>query len=280
MQVIESIHQMQSHAIGLRSEGKLIGLVSTMGALHDGVVPLVEQAKDKADVVVVSIFVNPIEFGSNEDYGSFPRDREGDLQRCRDLGVDIVFIPRREEVYPEQYSTFAEEILVSKDLCGISRPQHFRGVATWHAKLFNIVRPDCAVFSRVAAQTSAVVRKMVEDLHIPVEILDGPVVRAADGTALSARLAYLTPAQREDAGLIYQALQEGKLLYEQGNRVVDRIVAEATHILSKSRRLRVIYVKVVDKVTMQPVREPEPGTALLMVSVWVEQTRLLDNIEL
>ncbi len=280
MEVVESVNDMQSRAIQLRSQGKLIGLVPTMGALHEGLLSLVDLAREKMDVVVVSIFVNPIQFGPNEDFEQFPRQREGDLEACRARGVDIVFLPTREEVYPERFSTYIDEQWVAKDLCGISRSQHFKGVATWHAKLFNLVRPDWAVFSQVEAQKLAVVRKMVADLHMPVDIGVGTTVRDANGVALDPRLQYLTDGQRQDAGLIYRALCEGKRLFDQGIRVVDRIVAETTHYLTQSRRLRVIYVKIVDRDTMQPVRDPQSGKSLLMVAVWVDQVRLIDNLEL
>jgi pantoate--beta-alanine ligase len=170
--------------------------------------------------------------------------------------------------------------MVSQDLCGVSRPHHFRGVTTICAKLFNIVRPDSAVFGQKDAQQCAVVRKMVEDLHLPVEIEVVPTVREEDGLALSSRNEYLTAEQRKDARLIHEALGAGKKLADEGVQSVDRIIAEVTHTLARSRRLRVIYAAVVDRTLMRPAKEVRPGETLIAVACWVDQIRLIDNIEL
>jgi len=280
MQIIHSINEMQSTSISNRSKGRLIALVPTMGALHAGHVSLIEKAREKADLAIVSLFVNPTQFGPNEDFEQYPRDFERDRAICEENGVDIVFAPKREEVYPEDYSVFVEETSVSKDLCGISRPHHFRGVTTVCTLLFNIVRPDMAVFGQKDAQQCAVVRRLVRDLHLPVEIEVIPTVREEDGLALSSRNEYLTTEQRRDAQLIYQALQAGKELSDNGVQSVDRIIAEVTHILSTSRRLRIIYAVVVHEDTMKPVREIERGQCVIAVACWVDQVRLIDNIEL
>ncbi len=280
MQIIHSINEMQSTSISNRSKGRLIALVPTMGALHAGHLSLIEKAKEKADLAIVSLFVNPTQFGPNEDFEQYPRDFERDRAICEENGVDIVFAPRREEVYPEDYSVFVEETSVSKDLCGVSRPNHFRGVTTVCNLLFNIVRPDLAIFGQKDAQQCAVVRKMVRDLHLPVEIEVIPTVREDDGLALSSRNQYLTTEQRKDARLIYDALQAGKELADNGVQSVDRIIAEVTHILATSRRLRIIYAAIVHSETMKPVKEVESGRCLIAVACWVDQVRLIDNIEL
>ena len=280
MQTIQSVNEMQSHAIGLRSSGRLIGLVPTMGSLHEGHLSLIDIAKKKTDKVIVSIFVNPTQFGPSEDFDTYPRMLEGDVEKCRDRGADIVFNPKAEEMYPEGYSTFVAEEHISSGLCGISRPQHLRGVTTVCLKLFNITRPDIAVFGQKDAQQCAVIRKMVADLNIPAEIVIGPTQRDADGMATSSRNAYLTDKQRQEALTISKSLQIAKDMVSSGTKSVDRVVAEVIHHLSHSRSIRVIYVQVVDRNTMEAAREISPGRQQLCVAAWVDQTRLIDNIEL
>lgn len=280
MQIIQSVNEMQSHAIGLRSNGSLIGLVPTMGSLHEGHLSLIDIAKERADKVIVSIFVNPTQFGPSEDYEQYPRVLEEDLEKCKERGVDIVFTPSVSEMYPKGYSTYVEEEHISAGLCGISRPHFFRGVTTVCLKLFNIARPDLAVFGQKDAQQCAVIKKMVADLNLPTEVLLGPTLREADGLALSSRNAYLTEVQRQDALSISKALHIAKAMVEEGTRSVDRIVAEITHHLSLHRRVRVIYVQVVDKESMEHASEIVPGKQLVAVAAWVDQTRLIDNIEL
>lgn len=280
MQTIQSIHEMQSHAIGMRSSGQLIGLVPTMGCLHEGHLSLIDIAKERADKVIVSIFVNPTQFGPSEDFDKYPRVLDDDLSKCRDRGADIVFNPSIAEMYPEGYSTYVNEEHISAGLCGVSRPHHFRGVTTVCLKLFNIARPDIAVFGQKDAQQCAVIRKMVADLNIPTEIVVGPTLRDGDGMATSSRNAYLTDSQRQEALSISKSLMIAKEMVDSGTRSVDRIVAEVTHHLSLSRRMRVIYVQVVDRDNMEPAREIVPGKNILCVAAWADQTRLIDNIEL
>jgi pantoate--beta-alanine ligase len=280
MQTIQSVNEMQSHAISLRSSGRLIGLVPTMGSLHEGHLELIDIAKEKADKVIVSIFVNPTQFGPSEDYQQYPRVLEEDLEKCRARGVDMVFNPSVNEMYPEGYSTYVEEAHISAGLCGISRPHFFRGVTTVCLKLFNITRPDLAVFGQKDAQQCAVIKKMVADLNLPTEIVVGPTVREPDGLAMSSRNTYLTDVQRREALSISKALRIAKEMVGEGTRSVDRIVAEITHHLSLHRRVRVIYVQVVDKETMEHATEIVPGKQLVTVAAWVDQTRLIDNIEL
>ncbi len=280
MRTIQSVNEMQSHAIGLRSGGQLIGLVPTMGSLHAGHLALIDIAKEEADKVIVSIFVNPAQFGPSEDYEQYPRVLEEDLEKCRERGVDIVFNPSVVEMYPQGYSTFVKEEHLSAGLCGVSRPHHFRGVTTVCLKLFNITRPDIAVFGQKDAQQCAVIKKMVTDLNLPTSVLVGPTLRDADGLATSSRNAYMSDVQRQEALSIPKALQIAQDMVQQGTRSVDRIVAEITHHLSLHRRVRVIYAQVVDKETMEPAREIEPGRHIACVAAWVDQTRLIDNVEL
>ena len=278
MQTIQSIHEMQSHAISLRASGQLIGLVPTMGCLHEGHLSLIDIAKEKTDKVIVSIFVNPTQFGPNEDYDQYPRTLDQDIATCIERGADIVFNPSSEEIYPQGYSTYVKEERVGQGMCGISRPIYFRGVTTICLKLFNITRPDIAVFGQKDAQQCAVIKKMVSDLNLPIEISVGPTLRDQDGLATSSRNRYLSELQRADALTIPFAMEEGRRLVEEGVRQVDRVVAEITHHLSQCRRLRIIYVQIVDRETMEPAREIIIGKSLVAVSVWVDQTRLVDNI--
>jgi len=278
MQVIASIFDMQSTAENLRSKDRLIGLVPTMGALHDGHLSLIRVAKERADTVIVSIFVNPTQFGPSEDYANYHRDLPRDLELCEKAGADIVFAPTAAEIYPKGYSTFVTEESISKPLCGISRPTHFRGVTTIVAKLFNIVRPDVAVFGQKDAQQVAVIKKMVNDLHFCVDIVTAPTVREPDGLAMSSRNRNLTATQREEALAISQALHKAKEMVDSGMRNTDRLIAEATHHMGTRRRVRVIYASIVDRCTMEPVREVLPGKAMLAIAAWVDEVRLIDNI--
>ena len=280
MQAIESVNEMQSHAIALRARGELIALVPTMGCLHEGHLSLIDIAKEQADKVVVSIFVNPVQFDPNEDFENYPRTLEADLEKCKARGVDIVFNPDIKEIYPEGYSTYVDEEQMSSGLCGISRPRHFRGVTTICLKLFNIVRPDMAVLGQKDAQQCAVVRKMVADLNIPTEIVVGPIQREADGLAISSRNRYLTKTQRKEALTISKSLMMGKrMVQDEGIRSVDRVVAEIIHNLLSSRRIRVIYVQIVDPLTMEPAdRDIIPGKHIAAVAVWIDQVRLIDNV--
>lgn len=278
MRTIQSISEMQSQAADLHAGGQTISLVPTMGCLHEGHASLMEIARKKAEKSVVSIFVNPEQFGPNEDFEKYPRSLDRDLETCREHGVDLVFNPLAEEIYPAGYSTYVSEEGIARGLCGISRPTHFRGVATVCLKLFNIIRPATVVLGQKDAQQCAVVKKMVSDLNLPIEIAVGPTLRDADGLAMSSRNNYLSDSQRQDALMIPRALQEGKALVDEGVRQVERVVAEITHWLSQRRCLRVIYVQIVDRETMEPVREIVPGHSMVALAVWVDQIRLIDNI--
>lgn len=280
MQTITRVAEMQSLAEDLRSRSQLIGLVPTMGALHEGHLSLIRQAAERSDSVVVSIFVNPTQFGPSEDFSKYPRTLERDLELCAAAGADIVFAPSNEEVYPKGYSTYVVEEAVAKPLEGVSRPHHFRGVTTVVAKLFNIVRPDMAFFGQKDAQQVAVIMKMVRDLHFPVDIVVGETVREEGGLAMSSRNRYLSTGQREEALAISQALRQAQDMVARSERRSDRLIAEATHILSQKRRVRVIYVAVVDRLTMEPLREVVPGQAVMAIAAWVDEVRLIDNVVL
>lgn len=278
MQIIKLVSEMQSLAGQLRIQGQRIALVPTMGALHEGHLSLVKIAADIADVVVVSIFVNPAQFGPSEDYTKYPRPLEADLAACEAAGVDYVFAPEVLEMYPKGYSTFVLEEHIAKPLEGASRPSHFRGVTTVVAKLFNAVRPHCAVFGQKDAQQVAVINKMAIDLNFDVEIVVAPTLREADGLAMSSRNRYLTNTQRVEALVISRALRKAADMVAAGERRVDRLIAEATHLIAEHRRVRVIYVAVVDRITMEAVKgEITPGKDVMTIAVWVDEVRLIDN---
>lgn len=280
MEVIETAEEMQAWAMRQRGRGQLLGFVPTMGALHEGHLSLIDIARDRADLAIVSIFVNPTQFGPNEDFDKYPRQRQEDLEKCKKRGAAVIFAPRREEIYPPGFSTYVLEEELSKGLEGISRPVHFRGVTTVVNILFNICRPDVAVFGQKDAQQAAIIRKMVRDLHLPVDIIVGQTTREPDGLAMSSRNRYLEPHERADAAKLYAALKAGKALAEQGYSSVERIRAEVTHQLAHCRRIRIIYIEIVDKETMKPEKTVRPGRSLICAAVWLEQIRLIDNIEM
>jgi pantoate--beta-alanine ligase len=278
MKTIQSVTEMQNWVQQARAEGKRIALVPTMGCLHEGHCSLIRMAKAKADCVVVSIFVNPTQFGPNEDFDRYPRQLQDDTLQCEALGVEVVFNPSAEEMYPRGYSTYVNEESVSVGLCGVSRPQHFRGVTTICLKLFHIVQPHLAIFGQKDAQQAAVLQKMVRDLNLSLELELGPTLRDADGLAMSSRNKNLSASQRADALSLNRALAIGKKMVEDGVRNVDRVVAEITHHLAQHRRVRVIYVQIVDRSTMEPAREIVPGRHLIAIAAWVDEVRLIDNV--
>jgi pantoate--beta-alanine ligase len=277
MKKIETVAEMRVLAAEWRAQGKTIGLVPTMGALHTGQEALIRAAVAQSGVVVVSIFVNPPQFSPNEVMANYPRNLEEDLKRCADCGAQFVFTPAAEEIYPRGYSTYVTEDFMAKPLDGVSRPTHFRGVTTIMAKLFNIVHPTQAFFGQKTAQRAAVVRKMAGDLGFPVEIVIVPTARDADGLAASVRNSEFTATQRQEALSLSKALKKAKEMSDAGVRSPDRIIAEVTHILGNHRRVRIIYVSIVDGVTMEPVREVVPGKSLLTIAVWVDEIRAVDN---
>ena len=280
MQKHDKIGAMQEAVRALKADGKRIAYVPTMGALHAGHASLIRLAREKADTVVVSVFVNPLQFGPSEDFAKYPRTPSADAQLCEKENVDLLFMPSAEEMFPRGFSTHLHEEAVSKPLCGIVRPALFRGVLTGWLKLFNIVRPDVLVMGEKDAQQVAVVRKAAADLLLPIEIVTGPVVRDADGLAVSARNQYLTPTQREEALAVFAALRKAKEMVDAGVKSADRLVAEVTHLIAAKRRLRVIYISVVDRSTMEQLREISSGQCLLAISYWVDEVRLTDNMTL
>lgn len=279
MHIIEDLNTMQETAMRLRTEGKLIALVSTNGYLHSGHAALIQRAREDADVVVLSAVVNPREFGPNEDFQRYPRSSSGDAIFCEAEGVDILFRPSPKALFPEGFSITVNEESVSAGLCGVSRPHYFKGVCTFHVLLFNLVRPDLLILGRRDAQKCVVLQKLIDELHYPISVAVVETVREHDGLAFNARNNYLNDFQRRDAVVLYRALLEGKKLADQGITNIDRILAEVTHHISQVRRLRVIYVTAVDPDAMVPVRGTIlPGRTLVATAVWCDEVRLIDNI--
>jgi pantoate--beta-alanine ligase len=279
MEVIRSATEMQARAMALKKEGKSIGFVPTMGSLHAGHLSLVDLIKEQCDVLLLSIYVNPTQFGVGEDFEKYPRDLDKDLAMCESRGVDLVFAPESTEIYQADASTFVIEESVGKGLCGNARPNHFRGVATVCAKLFNLCQPDKVALGQKDAQQVVVLKRMIRDLHFPIEVVVGPILREPDGLAMSSRNAYLEPKQRENALLIFKSLEAArKVVEEKGSNNVDRVKAEAMNVLTSGRFLRVNYVEVVNRETMRPETEVVAGRSLLAVAVWVDQVRLIDNL--
>ena len=281
MEVISSISEIQHLTLQLEREGKKIGFVPTMGFLHEGHLSLIDLIRERSDVVILSIFVNPTQFGVGEDLDKYPRDQERDLELCRDRKVDYVFAPETDDIYLPDATTFVSEEGVSSGLCGQARPTHFKGVTTICAKLFNLCRPTFVALGQKDAQQVVVLKRMIRDLHFPTEVVIGPTIREPDGLAMSSRNAYLNAKQRSDALLLNQALEAGKALVEEkGVRNVDRVKAELINVLRNGSSLRVNYAEVVDGETMKSETEIEIGRSMLVVAVWVDSIRLIDNMPL
>jgi pantoate--beta-alanine ligase len=255
------------------------GLVPTMGFLHDGHLSLVRAARAENDHVFVSIFVNPTQFGPNEDFASYPRDTERDLSLLRDISVDYVFMPELEAMYPDGFEVAVDVGSIAAPLEGAFRPGHFRGVATVVLKLLNIVQPDRAYFGRKDAQQLAVIRKMVRDLDVPVDIVAMPTVREPDGLAMSSRNTYLTPEQRKAAPILYQALTLASEMWTRGTRDAEAFRARLRELIEDEEQAKVDYVSVADPETLREIERIQ-GPALVSMAVRIGRTRLIDNITL
>lgn len=280
MKRIATIAEMQALARATRRRGARIGLVPTMGALHEGHLSLVRTARTKSDQVVVSIFVNPTQFGPNEDFARYPRNLENDCALLEREGVDVVFAPSVEEMYPGgQSATWVVVDGLNERLCGKSRPGHFRGVTTVVAKLFNIVEPDVAFFGQKDAAQVANIRRMVRDLNMPVAIEVCPIVREADGLALSSRNAYLSPDERKRALVLSRSLARARELFDSGERSFDALVTAAKREFAREPAVRLDYFEVVDPDTLEPETAITKPT-LVAVAAFVGNTRLIDNMVL
>jgi len=276
MKAIADIDKMKVFSRIKRKSGKSIGLVPTMGYFHDGHVSLIRNARKQNDVVVVSVFVNPTQFGANEDYRQYPRDPARDKEIAKREGADIFFCPNKEQMYPSGFSTSVEVEKLTGNLCGISRPGHFKGVSTIVAKLFEITKPDIAYFGQKDAQQAAVIKKMVADLNMDVMIKILPIVRETDGLAMSSRNVYLKKNEREDALILHQSLKKAEDLFAGGERSSRRLVSSIKEMIDSKKTVRVDYVKVVDCETLKAVDQIK-DKALMALAVFIGKTRLIDN---
>ena len=276
MEIVRTVNAMQLRALAERRSMHRIGCVPTMGCLHEGHLSLVQQARAVSDIVVLSIFVNPTQFGAGEDFARYPRDLDRDFRLCKEAGVDIVFCPEAGDMYAADASVHVGESELSAGLCGVSRPGHFRGVTTVVAKLFNIILPDVAVFGQKDAQQLEIIKRMVRDLNFAVSIIEAPTVREADGLAMSSRNRYLTPDQRRDALCLKRALDIADCMAHEGVDDVAKIRGAMIECLLAVSSAVVDYVEIVDGATLKPVQRIERAV-LAAVAVKIGGTRLIDN---
>ncbi|MCL6582789.1 MAG: pantoate--beta-alanine ligase [bacterium] len=277
MKIITSISQMQSTANALRAAGKSIGFVPTMGFFHAGHLSLMEAARQDGHTVVVSIFVNPIQFGPGEDFATYPRDLDNDSRLAKEAGVDILFVPQTSEMYPKQYQTSVVVKGLTETLCGRFRPGHFEGVTTVVAKLFSIVKPHVAYFGQKDFQQLVVIRRMVQDLNLDIQIKGLPTVREKDGLAMSSRNVYLSPEERQAALCLYRSICRARQMREEeGIREVRKIIADIQKIMSLEPLVKPQYIEICHPETLQALEYIEEA-ALLAMAVYVGKTRLIDN---
>lgn len=272
----KTIAEVQTQVKQWKQESKTIGLVPTMGYLHEGHASLMKRAREENDKVVVSIFVNPIQFGPAEDLASYPRDFERDSEVCKKMGVDLIFHPSLEEMYSTDFCTYVDMDVLTEQLCGKSRPTHFRGVQTVVSKLFHIAAPNRAYFGEKDAQQLAVIRRMVRDLNFDIEIVGCPIVREEDGLAKSSRNTYLNREERQAALVLSKSVTEAKRLIENGETDAVRIKDKMCEIIQAEPLAKIDYVQIVDGNSLQPVDTIE-GPVLGAVAVYIGKTRLIDN---
>jgi pantoate--beta-alanine ligase len=277
LQIIKSIRELDNQLQQARRKGMKVALVPTMGFLHEGHLSLVRAANMENDLVVVSIFVNPTQFGPGEDYDTYPRDLENDVIKLQETGIEYIFAPDVEELYPEGYSTFVEVEGITDKLCGHFRPGHFRGVTTIVSKLFNIIKPDRAYFGEKDYQQLIVIKKMVRDLNMPVQIKGLPIIREEDGLAMSSRNRYLNSEERKAATVLYKALQNAKKMVYNGERDADQIKKEMLSFINKEPLVSIDYVSVVDPETLEDLDKIK-DSVLLALAVYIGDTRLIDNV--
>ncbi|MGQ9498787.1 MAG: pantoate--beta-alanine ligase [Dissulfurimicrobium sp.] len=278
MKLIHSIDEMTMVSMDMKSRGMTIALVPTMGYLHEGHLSLVRFARKAVDSVVVSIFVNPLQFGPNEDLSRYPRNIERDKALLEAEDVDILFCPYPDKMYPQGFCTWVEVEGLSSIMCGVSRPGHFKGVATVVCKLFNIVRPDRAIFGEKDFQQLVIIRRMVKDLNMPVEVVGHPIVREKDGLAMSSRNVYLDPEGRRIAVCLFEALKLAVDMVENGECLAERIKDEIKRYILSRPMTKIDYIFLGDPETLMPVDVIKEQPVLLALAVWVGGTRLIDNI--
>jgi pantoate--beta-alanine ligase len=279
MEIIKAAAQMQVTSESLRCSGQAIAFVPTMGFLHEGHIELMRTGKRYSDKLVISIFVNPTQFGPNEDFKHYPRDTEGDLKKADSAGVDIVFFPSVEDMYPQGFQSTVHIEKLPKHLCGLSRPGHFDGVTTVVAKLFNIVKPHVAIFGSKDYQQLLVIRRMVKDLNMDLQILDVPTVREPDGLAMSSRNKYLSPEERKSALCLKKAIELSEKLFKEGQRDANILKNEMELLINSNPFTDIDYISICDPETLEAL-QTIGGEALIALAVRVGKTRLIDNCTL
>ncbi|MBW6512055.1 MAG: pantoate--beta-alanine ligase [Desulfuromonadaceae bacterium] len=278
LETIADAAAMQQRCLAARRAGQTIAFVPTMGYLHEGHLSLLRAGRERGELLILSIFVNPTQFGPNEDLASYPRDLERDLAVAAEAGVDLVFLPTPEIMYPLHYATYVTVEGVTEGLCGANRPGHFRGVTTVVCKLFNIVQPDVALFGQKDFQQLAVIRRMTSDLNLPVEIVGMPIVREADGLAMSSRNVYLSTEERNQALALIDALRIAAAGLQSGQQDAQSLIALATDRIRREPLATIDYIEIRDAVTLRPVTKiVTEGEAVMLMAVKVGNTRLLDN---
>lgn len=281
MEIINRIPRMRMLSRKLRRDNRKIGFVPTMGALHDGHLSLIRRAQQMSDVVIVSIFINPIQFGPSEDFEVYPRDLARDAEQIANKGVDYLFAPSIDEMYPEDFMTYVVTENLSSRLCGASRPGHFRGVTTIVNKLFNIITPDFAFFGQKDAQQVIIIQRMVRDLCMDTEVVVCPIIREVDGIAMSSRNQYLDPEERQAGLVLYRSIELARSMYLDGERDCPKIVGAIRELIEKESLARIDYVAAVDVDTLEPLNEIDDDTSVLIaLAVFIGRTRLIDNIHI
>ena len=278
MNIAHHIQEVRNAVQNARLKGKTVGFVPTMGALHEGHLSLMRAARKETGFVVASIFVNPTQFGPNEDFNRYPRVLDADANLCESAGVDLIFAPGPRKMYPDGFATYVVQSDLTEGLCGPHRPGHFRGVTTVVTKLFNIVQPDIAYFGQKDYQQAAVIRRMVRDLDMPIEIRVMPTVREADGLAMSSRNRYLSATERERALCLSRALKEAKRLADAGERSTA-VLLDAMNRIVRPAADKVDYISIVHPETLREVSDVSKG-AVAALAVWIGKTRLIDNMVL
>lgn len=276
MNIVSTIQEVREQVKKWRMEGLTVGLVPTMGYLHEGHKSLIDRAVEENDRVVVSVFVNPMQFGPSEDLESYPRDMNRDAALCEDAGASLIFHPEPSEMYHDDFSSFVDMNTLTGGLCGKTRPIHFRGVCTVVAKLFHIVTPDKAYFGQKDAQQLAVIRHMVSDLDFGVEIVGCPIIREEDGLAKSSRNTYLNPQERQAALVLSRSLKIGKKMMDSGEKDAKAVISAIRSEIEKEPLAKIDYVEIVDWNTLDPVETME-GPVLTAIAVYIGKTRLIDN---
>ncbi len=279
MKIVRSPRTMQGICTSLKKKGQIIGFVPTMGYFHQGHLSLMRIARRKSDVLVVSIFVNPTQFGPKEDFKRYPRDFERDKRLLKKIGCDYLFYPETKDIYAAGYETYVQVENSTKILEGSFRPGHFRGVTTIVAKLFNVVQPDIAVFGQKDFQQAAVIKKMVKDLNFPVKIIVAPTIREKSGLALSSRNSYLSGEEKKQALSLYNSLNLAKTLIKSGERDSKKIIEKMRKLIQREPEARIDYISINDSKTLEPLREIK-GNILISLAVKIGKTRLIDNINM